>query len=70
MIDDKTIRNVLRLLFGGEDYIQMYEIIDHDMIRKPAIRIQKRKELENYDTSYTVTINWRLLDRFMEGGEK
>lgn len=68
MIDDKTIRNVLRLLFGGEDYIQMYEIIDHDMIRKPAIRIQKRKELENYDTCYTVTINWRLLDRFMDGG--
>lgn len=70
MIDDKTIRNVLRLLFGGEDYIQMYEIIDHDMIRKPAIRIQKRKEFENYDTSYIVTINWRLLDRFIDGGEK
>lgn len=70
MIDDKTIRNVLRLLFAGEDYVQMYEIIDHDMIRKPAIRIQKRKELENYDESYTVTINWRLLNRFIDGGEE
>ena len=69
MIDDKTIRNVLRLLFGSEDYVQMYEIIDDDMIRKPAISIKKLKEYENGDNVYSVQINWRLLDKFTKETE-
>ena len=69
-MDGKMMVDVLRLLFGHEDYIRMLEVIDHDMLRKPAVRIQKRKEFENYDTSYTVTINWRLLDQWLEESER
>lgn len=50
------------MMFGYEDYITMCEVIDNDMIRKPAIDIKKRKVYENGDNEYVVRINWRLLD--------
>lgn len=59
----EIIKAVLRVLFGDESYVTMYEAIDDDMIRKTAIDIKKRKEYENGDNEYWVRINWRLLDK-------
>lgn len=59
----EIIKAVLRVLFGHESYVTMYEAIDDDMIRKTAIGIKKRKEYDNGDNEYWVRINWRLLDK-------
>ena len=64
MIGTEIIKAVLKTLFGFGDYVGMYEVIDDDMRRKPAISIKKLKEYENGDNTYTITINWRLLDKF------
>lgn len=57
---------MLKTLFGFGDNVSMFEVIDDDMIRKNAINIKKLKEFENGDNTYTITINWRLLDKFNE----
>lgn len=62
-INDEIVRAILCMMFGYEDYVTMYEVIDNDMIRKPAIDIKKRKVYENGDNEYVVRINWRLLDQ-------
>lgn len=62
-INDEIIRAILCMMFGYEDYVTMYEVIDNDMIRKPAIDIKRRKIYENGDNEYVVRINWRLLDQ-------
>lgn len=64
MIGTEIIKAVLKTLFSFGDYVNMYEVIDDDMIRKPAISIKKLKEYENGDNVYSVQINWRLLDKF------
>lgn len=71
-INDEIIRAILCMMFGYEDYVTMYEVIDNDMIRKPAIDIKRRKVYENGDNEYVVRINWRLLDQAINnlGGEK
>lgn len=71
-INDEIVRAILCMLFGYEDYVTMYEVIDNDMIRKPAIAITKRKTRENGDNEFLVRINWRLLDQAIEnpGGAK
>lgn len=66
MIGTEIIKAVLKTLFGFGDYVNMYEVIDDDMIRKPAISIKKLKEYENGNNVYSVQINWRLLDKFMK----
>lgn len=71
MIGTEIIKAVLKTLFSFGNYVNMYEVIDDDMIRKPAISIKKLKEYENGDNEYVVRINWRLLDKFIsEGGEE
>ena len=62
-INDEIVRAILCMMFGYEDYVTMYEVIDNDMIRKPAIDIKRRKVYENGDNEYVVRINWRLLDQ-------
>ena len=64
MIGTEIIKAVLKTLFGFGDYTNMYEVIDDDMIRKPAISIKKLKEYEDGNNVYSVQINWRLLDKF------
>ena len=66
VISHKIIRGVLRVLFGYESYVTMYECIDDDGLRKTAISIKKLKEFENGDCDYAVRINWRLLDKSIE----
>ncbi len=70
--NDEIVRAILCMMFGYEDYVTMYEVIDNDMIRKPAIDIKKRKVYENGDNEYVVRINWRLLDQAIDslGGEE
>lgn len=68
-INDEIVRAILCMMFAYEDYITMYEVIDNDMIRKPAIKIKKRKVHENGDNEYIVNINWRLLDQAIESPE-
>lgn len=65
-ISHEIIRGVLRIIFGNEHYVTMYECIDDDMLRKTAISIKKIKEYENGDNDYSVRINWRLLDKAIE----
>lgn len=62
-INDEIVRAILCMMFGYEDYVTMYEVIDNDMIRKPAVDIKRRKLYENGDNEYVVRINWRLLDQ-------
>lgn len=71
-INDEIVRAILCMMFGCESYVTMYEVIDNDMIRKPAIGIKKRKVYENGDNEYVVRINWRLLDQAINnlGGKK
>lgn len=69
MIGTEIIRAVLKTLFGFGNYVNMYEVIDDDMIRKPAISIKKLKEYKNGDNVYSVQINWRLLDKFTKETE-
>lgn len=65
-ISHEIIRGVLRIIFGNERYVTMYECIDDDMFRKTAISIKKIKEYENGDNDYSIRINWRLLDKAIE----
>ena len=67
-MDNATMKAWLKTLFG-DGYIGLFEYIDDDMIRKPAVRTQKMKEYENGEVDYKVTVNWRLVDKFF-GGEK
>lgn len=71
-INDEIVRAILCMMFGYEDYVTMYEVIDNDMIRKPAIDIKRRKVYENGDNEYVVRINWRLLDQAInnQGGKE
>lgn len=69
MIGNEIIKAVLKTLFGFGDYVNMYEVIDDDMIRKPAISIKKLKEYENGNNVYSVQINWQLLDKFIKEEE-
>lgn len=68
MIGTEIIKAVLKTLFSFGDYVNMYEVIDDDMIRKPAIIVKKLKEYANGDDIYSVKINWRLLDKVIEAG--
>ena len=66
MLGKKEIQNLLRLLFDGSDYAEMFSIIDADMIRKPAIRVRKVKDYQDKDQEvYTVEINWKLVNKFL-----
>lgn len=65
-ISHEIIRGVLRIFFGNEHYVTMYECIDDDMLRKTAISIKKIKEYKNGDNDYSVRINWQLLDKAIE----
>lgn len=70
MLSDKQIKNLLKLLFDGSDYSELFSIIDTDMRRKAAITIRKVKEYkEKEEETYTVQINWRLVERFLGGKE-
>ena len=65
-MSDGLILAVLKTVFGRDDYVTMYEVIDDDMIRKSAINIKRLKEIESGDCDYSVRINWRLLERAIE----
>lgn len=60
----------LRMITYGT-YNELFEVIDADGIRKPAIRTKIRnvepspKDDKNFDKEFwTVEIDWRLLDRW------
>ena len=67
-MSDKQFSKFLSLLFG-EGYIELYNVIGEDGIRRAGIRSTKVKEYPNGDVEYRVTINKNILERWL-GGEK
>ena len=67
-MSDKQFSKFLSLLFG-EGYIELYNVIGEDGIRRAGIRSTKVKEYPNGDVDYRVMINKNILERWL-GGEK
>ena len=67
-MSDKQFSKFLSLLFG-EGYIELYNVIEEDGIRRAGIRSTKVKEYPNGDVDYRVTINKNILERWLGGEE-
>ena len=63
-MSDKQFAKFLSLLFGC-GYIELYNVIGDDGIRKAGIRSTKVKEYSNGDVDYKVTINKNILERWL-----
>lgn len=64
-MNDKQFTKFLSLLFG-DGYIELYNVIGDDGIRKAAIRSTMVEEYPNGDVDYRVTINKNILERWLE----
>lgn len=67
-MSDKQFAKFLSLLFS-DGYIELYNVIGDDGIRKAGIRSTKVKEYPNGDVDYKITINKNILGRYLGGEE-
>lgn len=61
----KQLESFVELIFC-DGYAEIFSVIDHDGLRKAAIRTQKTKEYEDGDVDYKVTVNRRILQKFIK----
>lgn len=67
-MSDKQFAKFLGLLFG-DGFVEIYNVIGDDGIRKAGIRSNKVKEYPNGEVDYRVTINKNILGKWL-GEEK
>lgn len=67
-MSDKQFSKFLTLLFG-DGYVELYNVIGDDGIRKAGVRSTKVKEYPNGDVDYKITINKIILEKWFGGEE-